>query len=197
MSQDALITADFPPSTQAKLNGIELLPELILDAIRTGMDKGGQIMLGKITQERFTGQGPYPVEEGRLGVRTNRLRGGLRVTPAVIDGQKVTAGMGSNVRYFGVHERGFDGTVEVRQFTRQVSGSQFAKKENAISPKLRGKKKRAEALGTETVKAHSRHMHMPARYPMGHGIADHVEDLTSAISQELAGLWAAMGQRGS
>ena len=95
--------------------------------------------------------------------------------------------MGSNVIYFGIHEYGFDGQVHVSSFTRHVSPSQFGK---AIPKSARkSKAKRRAALGTEAVRAHTRWMSMPARAPLGHGIADHVGDFTASIDSALRATW--------
>ena len=49
----------------------------------------------------------------------------------------------------------------------------------------------AAALGKETVRAHTRWLGMPARAPMGHGIADHLPDFTREIGAEVDKLWNA------
>lgn len=189
------ISIDIDPRGQKLMENLAGFPDEMQQAIVRGLDKGGNLLLGRITRARFTGQGPFPVSEHRLGVKTNRLRSSLRWVPATIEGTEVTAGMGSNVEYFGAHEFGFSGTVQVRSFTRRVSASQFSSKANQVDvSKIKGKQARAAALGTETVRAHSRVMNVPARAPMTTGITENAEIFSREITKELAAAWGALDQ---
>ena len=180
------------PESRAFIERFSAFPGRILPAIVRGMDKAGQIALGAITRERFTGQGPFPVIEGRLGVgkttrkhRGGQLRASLRVTKAVIDGDSVVSAMGSPLVYFGVHEYGFNGQVAVGSFTRaQKSRDTFAVKltKTGKVSKARGKK---TGTGVAFVGAHTRWLGMPARAPLGHGIADHAGEFTRQIGAAL------------
>ncbi len=179
-----------PPGSEALRQRLLTYPQDAMGAMARGMDKGLQLLLGVITRERFTGEGPFPVSDGRLGVKTNRLRLSLRSSASEIEGDTVKGALGSNTRYFGVHEEGFEGDVNVRSFTRQVSPTQFTKKGGGLSKEQRKTKaSRETALGTETVKAHTRHMRMPARGPMRHGIADHGDIVPRELSRALKAFW--------
>jgi phage gpG-like protein len=175
------IKVEIPPDSRALIAKLQRFPVELGEAIKRGMNRAGALALGKITAERFTGLGPFPVSEHKLGVRTGRLRGSLRWTPA----QSVTSGgqlievsgaMGSNVEYLGVHEFGFDGTVNVKSFTRKVPELRFGRA--PAGP-------RARRPTTETVKAHTRTMRIPARAPLRTGIEEHLDDFTTEINSEL------------
>jgi hypothetical protein len=207
MSDQLSIT--FDARSQETIRYMQAMPQEMLKAIARGMDKGLALALGKITRERFTGKGPFPVGDRKLGVRSNRLRSSLRwnVTgqpgqpgsgePSKINGQTVTGSMGSNVEYAGVHEYGFTGEVQVRSFRRQVSPTQFVKKGLGV---LKGTKKLGKeafklALGMEGVRAHRRRMNVPERAPLRTGLADHGGTITQQISTALQAAWVAKGGR--
>jgi phage gpG-like protein len=176
----ATIQITIPPESQAIITNLRRFPNELAGALKRGMDKGANIALGAIARERFTGQGPFPVPEHRLGVRTNRLRSSLRWASAqsIVEGDNitVTGSMGSNVEYFGIHEFGFSGEVKVKSFTRKVPPVRFGRL--PAGP-------HAKRPSTETVKAHTRRMNVPARAPLQTGLADHMQDFTDAIRVEL------------
>jgi phage gpG-like protein len=70
------------------------------------IDKENQLTVGHIISTRMTGQGPFPPSEGRLGVRTGRLRRSLRATRTEVVGDGVVSAIGTNVQYMGPHEFG-------------------------------------------------------------------------------------------
>lgn len=203
------IKIEIGPEGQALLARLRIAPERIMPAIQRGMDYGAAIALGHITRERFFGKGPFPVIEGKLGVghkRGGRLRQSLRWnstglpgkttggTPSIISGGTVTASMGSNVEYFGAHEFGFNGSVTVRAHTRRQKSRDVKFKVDRVSKKT-GRAYKTNVLlrkGTAEVSAHFREMNIPARAPLGHGIADHAGEFTRAISESLK---AALGGR--
>jgi len=86
------------------------LKELLLQ----GVNRGAELLLGLAIKERFTGKGPFPVFQNRLGVRRGRLRRGLRATKARARKGLLTLRMGSNVKYFGRHEFGYRGQERVK-----------------------------------------------------------------------------------
>ncbi len=186
-----VVTCEFSPDALARMQRITALgqgSELLL-AAKAGLDPAAEIALDSIIAERFTGKGPFPADDGKLGVKTNRLRSSLRYVPAEISGDTMQAAMGSNVSYFGVHEFGYTGEVTVAAFSRRVSPTQFAKPGTGFSGK--GAKAKRAHLGTETVRGHTRHMDMPARAPLGHGLADHLPELTLAMARSIAASFTA------
>lgn len=171
---------------------VKAFPKEMQQAIARGMNKAGSTLLGDVTRERFTGQGPFDVSEGRLGVRTSRLRGSLRWGKAEIEGGTVTSTLGSNVRYLGVHEEGFQGVVTVRAHQRRsfsVDGERISTLTAKAQFRRKTKKSQRIKENKGQVKAHQRKMNIPARSPLGHGIADHFESFGETIAAELRALW--------
>jgi hypothetical protein len=139
------ITLTRSPRLDALLHQLGNLPAVALQAVSTGMARGGQLVLASAVEKRFTGKGPFPVEQHRLGVRSNLLRKSLRVTPPQIHAEsgEVTMGFGSNVRYFLLHELGFSGPSPVRAHRRTTPSGKVA-----------------------NVRAHTRNLTIAARAPM-------------------------------
>lgn len=203
------LTIAFDERSQETIRYMQMMPGEMLMAIRRGMDRGLALALGKIARERFTGKGPFPVGDRKLGVRSNRLRSSLRwnVTgqpgqpgsgePSNITGQTVTGSMGSNVEYAGVHEYGFAGEVQVRSFRRGVSPTQFVKAGLGVLKGTRklGKEAFKAALGMEQVRAHRRRMNVPERAPLRTGLSDHGGTITAQISAALQAAWVKKGGR--
>jgi phage gpG-like protein len=100
------ITITLPPESQALIQKFSDAPEEVPKAIKRGMDRATQIIVGRIQQNRLSGQGPFPLSEHRLGERTGQLRGSARAEPAVIAGDTITAEIGTPVIYGAVHEFG-------------------------------------------------------------------------------------------
>lgn len=140
------ITLTAPPQALALMEKLRHLPEVAVRAVSRGMAAAGPIVLGSAARFRFTGKGPFPHAQHRLGVRTNLLRKSLRVTEPRIapDGRTVQVRFGSNVKYFAIHEFGFKGKVQVRAHTRRRKGGKSSK-----------------------VKAHPRNLTIAARAPLG------------------------------
>ena len=94
------------PEAEALVANLQAMPANALMAIARAMDQENLITESHIRETRLTGQGPFPVEQHRLGRRTGRLRESLASSPAVISGNQVVSGIGSNVVYAAVHEFG-------------------------------------------------------------------------------------------
>src|SRR5437016_11524625 len=167
------------PQLDALIAKLSAFPARLGETIKTAMNSVGPTVLGEITEQRFSGQGPFPVEQHRLGVRTGLLRTSLNYKPArstSIGGElvEVTASMGSPVVYFPVHEFGFLGRQAVKSFSRRKPGS----------------KKRARR--TVATKAFERDVNYPARAPMQTGIRERIDQFTVAITGGLNELWATL-----
>ena len=135
------------------------LPAIVIPPLIRAMAKMGQIVISKAVQERFTGNGPFPVSQSKLGDRSGRLRRSLEATRPIVDGSgRVSMAMGSNVKYFAIHEFGFSGTVSVaaQSVAAYTHPNAFGKGELSIA--------------AHTRKAHSRKVNMPARRPLGTAI---------------------------
>lgn len=137
------------------------------------MDEQNQLAIGKITTGHLSG----PTGETSLSVRSNTLRKSVRASKAVIlGGLNVASSIGSNVRYAGIHEFGYTGDVQVGAHSRVLT-----KKTQVIF----GKRKKKLRGASIAVRAHTRHVDVPARAPFGHGIADHAPDYGEAISNAI------------
>lgn len=177
------ITIEMPPESRALVAQLAHLPEATRAAIVRGMDKAGALVTGRIQAERLTGEGPFPVAQGRLGVVSGRLRGSVRWTRTTAFGTTFRQTIGTNVRYAGVHEFGYNGQVAIPAHTRRV----FTEPKNPATGKPRRSKVRV-ATGIANVRAHTRWLQIPARAPFGHGLADHAAEYPKQITAELRAL---------
>lgn len=169
----------FTPAAQAVLDRFQTLPQRVLVAIKRGMDYENQHTVAIIQRDflSFPKQSP-PTRDG-LRVITNRLRGSVRATKAVISGSAVTASIGSNVQYAAAHEFGFSGRVNVPQHQRKIIVG------TAIAFTKSGRKKRIQVGGTTTVRAHTRELNLPARRPFLRGIMRNRDALVATVSQRI------------
>lgn len=128
--------------------------------------------LGRAVKGRFTGKGPFPVSQNRLGIVTNRLRKSMRATAPQVEaaGSNISLSMGSNVSYFAPHEFGFKGRVQVRGHTRKAVADRRRAPRGQISKGEISARKDAYKRGRSSasyVKPHSRRVNVPARRPLG------------------------------
>jgi len=105
---------------------LRVIPEAMLKAIAAALDRENELTVGHIQAQHLTGHGPFPVEEHKLGVVTNRLRSSVRPELATI--QEATSKAPSAAMSFTpASTRGIDKMVGVRAFTRHDSrGDVFA-----------------------------------------------------------------------
>ncbi len=159
-------------------------------ALARGLDKANALVTGEMTRNRFTGKGPFPVDEGKLGVRSGRLRSSLRRSKAAINSDgSVVGSIGTNVEYMAAHEYGFEGEVNVRAHRRRVeSRDRFAQR---LTKAGKPSKQRGEkiASGFALVRAHRAKRKIPARAPIRRGIFDHPETYAQEITTALAKAW--------
>lgn len=133
--------------------------------------QGALEVMGVAVKTRFTGKGPFPVAERRLGVRSNLLRKSLRATAVQVQpntGQAAIS-MGSNVSYFAPHEFGLRGKIQVAAHTRKTVADRRNSR-GRITRKSASSLKAAKARGRANyanVRAHSRRVNIPARRPLG------------------------------
>jgi phage gpG-like protein len=154
-------------------------------AIAKALDKENELTVGHIQLTKLSRKGSKT-----LGVITNRLRQSLRPSKAVASGSDVVSSIGTNVWYAGIHEFGFQGTVQVRQFTRHNPhgdmfrvGAETAKRKDVVktaSFKTSAKLKKV-ASGFSVVKAHSRQMNMPERAMIRTGIQERTANYGAAL----------------
>jgi hypothetical protein len=181
------IAITLTPEGLAALQNIRDYPNALWGAMRTGLNRGLELVLSRVQATRFTGEGPFPVSEHRLGHVTTRLRTSLRVIPATVDAEGVEGAIGSNVKYFAVHEYGFNGAVQVRAHSRLrvVNDKGRPVRAGAAKPT----RTRVFTGYEGTVKAHSRRMNVPARAPLRTGIQEGAPLIANALSAELVLTW--------
>lgn len=167
-------------SSQAQklLANAQTFPARLLPSLVPVMDRENELTTGHIQRRRMTGKGPFSVDQGKLGVRTNRLRSSVRPAKATLSGQVILSGIGSNVKYAGVHEFGFSGVVQVKTHKRR----------NAANDRYESRGKSGRLVKTqsgirETVEAHQMRMNMPKRAPIYNGISDRLQRYRAAVSR--------------
>lgn len=140
-----------------------------LGAVAKAMDLQNQLTIGYIQRNKLTAANPP-----YLNVRTGRLRGSVNASRATVRGSRVEAAVGTNVVYAGVHEFGFVGTVQVKQFQRITPLSKF-------DP--------SKSSGVQTVRAHARRVNFKARRMFEHGVEETAQDYADKISDALVAAW--------
>ena len=182
------------------LQDLKTAPEWILPAIAKGMDKANAFMVSHIQSAHLTGTGPFPVSEHRLGIRTNRLRGGVWAAPATVSGgNEVQSSIGDNVAYAAIHE--FGGVVhhEARQgkvrLLVNAKGElerQFGFDHLAVFARTEKKVRKKDARYKEV--AYSAEAHdtvMPERAPFRTGIAEKLQEYGEDVSAVIVATWRA------
>lgn len=155
-----------------------LRPDQVAMALAVALDRASQVVVGSAQRGRFSGKGPYPVSDNKLGVVTGNLRRSIRCTrPQMSESGELSVGFGSQVKYFAVHEFGFSGTVQVRGHQRKIIKMSFTPRgkltKAVISARIAQIASRhfagiSSARGNSAfVRPHSRRMRVPARAPLG------------------------------
>jgi hypothetical protein len=172
-------------------------PEWMLRAIATVMDRENQLTIGNIQKAHLTGKGPFPPEEHRLGVRTNRLRSSVTASGAAIVGERVESAIGSNVKYAAVHE--FGRTIHHQARAGSVRLRTDAKG-NLLGQRSNGKlavfaKKGHKRAVTRTYQAGAYDVEMPERAPFRTGIEERLPAMGRAISEGVVEVFHARGDQ--
>jgi hypothetical protein len=144
------------------------------ESMRAAISLGMQKLAFVAQKERFSGTGPFAPAQNRLGVVTGRLRRDLHAEEVVMTATGYSVRIGSVVEYFGAHEVGFDGTVQVPAHTRSAY---------TVNRKARtGTSKRGKSFSvranqysvlSSSVRAHSKRMKVSARKPLRTAIEQH------------------------
>lgn len=165
------------PRAQQLLAAAPAWPLALKPAIVAAMDRQNELTTGYIQRTKLSVPGSRT-----LGVRTNRLRLSARPSKAVVSGDGILSAIGSNVKYAGVHEFGFDGTVKVRAFTRRQVSNDVVRGQGRRGFRARERGERVTASGFARVKAHTRRMRFPARAMFRSGIEERLPNYSRAIS---------------
>jgi phage gpG-like protein len=140
------------------------------EAVRKAIDLGMLELVQVAMKDRFTGKGPFPVSQKKLGVVSGRLRRDLHTEAARPIATGFSARIGSNVEYFAAHELGFSGTVQVKAHQRS-----------------RYTTRRGYSVLEQSVRAHSKHMTVPKREPLMTAIRAHsMRIISAAIDRAIA-----------
>lgn len=138
------------------------LPAVAALAALNAVALGSARLLKVAAKERFTGRGPFPVADGKLGVRTGLMRRSLQATrPQVVTGGAVQTRLSATVKYWAAHE--FGGTQDIKAHRRKVATRDIFAAGQRI------------ASGVAQVRAHKRRV--PERRPLGTAIDEHAEKI--------------------
>ena len=165
---------ELSPEAQKFAEGLPTRPGRALSAVAKALDQANELAKANIENKHLTGQGPFPVSEHKLGTVSNRLRKSMWASPALVQGNKVTSAIGSNVVYAAIHE--FGGTIQ-RKARAGTVRLRTDKDGNLIrqsgNPHLaifaRGSHKRVKEVA---YKAEAYEIEMPERSPVRTGIAE-------------------------
>lgn len=173
----------------ARLGGKEVMP-----VVAAAMDVENLLTISHISEHRMRGNNgkSWPAELHVLGIRTNRYRQSLRHSQAQVNGSQVTGGIGSNVKYAGIHE--FGGTIKigarsgVARLRTDKSGNLLRQKSNAhLAVFARASHKQVKEVAF-TAEAHE--IEMPERRPVRSGIEDRAAKYGQGISKAIIEFWA-------
>lgn len=146
------------------------------EAMRKAIARGMLKLTTKIQKDRFTGQGPFPVSQRKLGVVSGRLRRDIHATDVEQTADGYSARIGSSVSYFATHELGFEGYALIPSHRRAAHTN-------------RGRK-----IGESMVAPHTRRISIPQRAPMRAGIEQHAEEtIGKEIETSLRAQYQAQG----
>lgn len=156
---------------------IKDVPKQMLKPLARAWNQATQEVLGQAVKKRFTGKGPFPVAQNKLGVRTNRLRKSLRATLVQMNESsgQISSTMGSNVIYFAPHEFGFRGRVQVQGHSRRAVADKRRTARGRLTKATAKKRKQQINSGRSSVsfvRPHTRRVNIPARRPLGTQIDD-------------------------
>jgi phage gpG-like protein len=175
---------------------LDAFPRSMAEAVARAMDYENQLTVGHIVSTKLTSAGPR-----FLNARTSRLRGSARATAAKVTGAGVESGIGSNVRYAGIHEFGFRGTVNVPGFTRKnPKGDTFSRNGVTLTRRQataffgKGGRARAGVIKSSSaisfVRAHTRKLNFPARAMFYTGITEREGNYSTSISSAIVNAWS-------
>lgn len=158
------------PELDLLIHQLEQMPLPLMRPLARSMAVASQEVVGQAVKNRFTGKGPFPVSQNKLGVKTGRLRRSIRATRPQINMRtgEVSVSFGSNVAYFAIHEFGYKGTVHVKGHTRRNAGAKKMMR-GKLTKVSQARLKDALRKGSVSsqVKPHGRKVNVPARRPLG------------------------------
>lgn len=137
------------------------------EVMRKNLELGLMMLTTQVQKERFTGKGPFPVADKKLGVVSGRLRRDLHSEKVTITPGRYQGRIGSVVEYFAAHELGFNGKVNVPAHTRKAYTT-----------------RRGYSVLEQSVRSHSRTMKVAKRAPLRTGIEEHSARILGAAANK-------------
>lgn len=182
------ITIGLNSNAAAVAQRMGAFPDAALRAVAQSIDYGNQVVIADMSARKLSRRGPKT-----LGVVSNRLRGSMRASAAVVIGTTVHAEIGTNVVYAGVHEFGFVGVVRVREHTRRRFGyggdGRATSKRMDASGRIRTVRRKPTSTGTIVVHAHSMQMNVRERAPIRSTIQENAENYRLGASNAVLAAW--------
>lgn len=164
------------------------LPRRLAAPIGRGIYQGALEVLGRAIKTRFTGKGPFPPAQHKLGRVTGKLAQSLRVArPVVEQDGSVSVAMGSNLKYFAIHE--FGGRFNVRAHSRRVVAARFNTRGRLTRATINRRLENAGRSNVQQVRAHKRTV--PARRPLGTALDENASryQISLAVSRAIRQSW--------
>lgn len=170
------LTLKITQDQSAKLLAMKDAGKRMIPPLAQAWAQGANEVMGRAVRGRFTGQGPFPVSQNKLGIVTNRLRKSLRTTPVQVNAGtgEISISQGSNVSYFASHEFGYKGRVQVRGHTRKAVRAATNKRGKLTRTNINDRKVSILVRGRANyslVKPHGRKVNIPSRKPLGTELA--------------------------
>lgn len=187
-------TIALTPRGQSAYANLQSFPARMLPAIARGLDAALEEALDQTLKKRFTGKGPFDPALKKLGVRSGLLRTSFLRSPARAEGGSVRASIGSNVKYWFIHEFGFNGQVAVNAHSRAHT---IDERGNVVAHRRALRSKKVHTLRTSQVRAHTRWLQMPERAPMRTGLREQLPRMGEIVSATLVGEWNRGGSASS
>ncbi|HTI72899.1 MAG TPA: hypothetical protein VMF06_23200 [Candidatus Limnocylindria bacterium] len=172
--------------------------ETILGAIKVALDEENDLTLGATQERRLSFPKTQPSTMEGLRVQSNTLRKSLTRVLATIQGDAVFSAIGSNIKYFGVHEFGFEGTVEVAPFVRkrpdrvklgdgQVVNLKTAARLGKLTKAGKARKGNEYLEGAKDikVKAHTREVKLPARRMVQRTVEERLSNYANTLGSRI------------
>ena len=171
---------------------------LVHEAVRKALDQENELTVGQTVRDRMSFPRGIPSTLEGLRVQTGHLRRSLTRSRAVVGSQGVTSAIGSNIRYFGPHEFGFEGRVTVKEHRRKLPDRYLLTTGQSISPAtaaragfLTRKGTLRAGLGEEAperyvlVQQHQRNVRLPARRMVQRTVAARMPAYAASIAREV------------
>lgn len=167
-------------------------PRYLLEGMAKALAFQNQLTLSHIIEKRLTGKGPFPVEQHRLGERSKLYRKSVRTSAPEIAAASVSASIGANAAYAGIHETGGTFTRTTKpgkvRLRTDASGALLGQRTN---PRLAvfARKTHKRAREVQTLGGRTYTIKLPARAPMTTGFEDRLPAYGPALGEGIIEAW--------